>query len=128
MRPAPPPECGLVASAATTQPLQPPRSTPARGGRPREIGPGGAAISDRKSTRLNSSHSQISYAVFCWKKKQRRRNGRGHVVRRRHDVALLRRDACLPGGSCSWQMKLQFLKPRGRGRRGSVHKRRVDRV
>src|SRR5688572_31304272 len=24
---------------------------------------------DRKSTRLNSSHSQISYAVFCWKKK-----------------------------------------------------------
>src|SRR3990167_7663123 len=31
----------------------------------------GAAISavDRKSTRLNSSHSQISYAVFCLKKK-----------------------------------------------------------
>src|SRR2546430_7903650 len=29
--------------------------------------------SDRKSTRLNSSHSQISYAVFCLKKKQRER-------------------------------------------------------
>src|SRR2546430_11852665 len=28
---------------------------------------------DRKSTRLNSSHSQISYAVFCLKKKNRRR-------------------------------------------------------
>src|SRR2546430_7866760 len=27
------------------------------------------ARSDRKSTRLNSSHSQISYAVFCLKKK-----------------------------------------------------------
>src|SRR5688572_31719295 len=27
------------------------------------------AESDRKSTRLNSSHSQISYAVFCLKKK-----------------------------------------------------------
>src|SRR5438270_7611428 len=27
---------------------------------------------DRKSTRLNSSHSQISYAVFCLKKKRRR--------------------------------------------------------
>src|SRR5256886_11352057 len=27
---------------------------------------------DRKSTRLNSSHSQISYAVFCLKKKQNR--------------------------------------------------------
>src|SRR5688572_32002483 len=28
-----------------------------------------AIIGDRKSTRLNSSHSQISYAVFCLKKK-----------------------------------------------------------
>src|SRR2546430_10428660 len=28
-----------------------------------------AAASDRKSTRLNSSHSQISYAVFCLQKK-----------------------------------------------------------
>src|SRR2546430_7433269 len=33
-----------------------------RGARPREA--------DRKSTRLNSSHSQISYAVFCLKKKK----------------------------------------------------------
>src|SRR5256886_6958948 len=30
-----------------------------------------AASRDRKSTRLNSSHSQISYAVFCLKKKKR---------------------------------------------------------
>src|SRR5205085_9850616 len=30
--------------------------------------------SDRKSTRLNSSHSQISYAVFCLKKKKKKRN------------------------------------------------------
>src|SRR2546427_9595127 len=30
-----------------------------------------AAAQDRKSTRLNSSHSQISYAVFCLKKKER---------------------------------------------------------
>src|SRR2546430_4278796 len=28
------------------------------------------ASEDRKSTRLNSSHSQISYAVFCLKKKK----------------------------------------------------------
>src|SRR5688572_31925339 len=27
-------------------------------------------VKDRKSTRLNSSHSQISYAVFCLKKKK----------------------------------------------------------
>src|SRR3989475_2037914 len=30
---------------------------------------------DRKSTRLNSSHSQISYAVFCLKKKKKTKNG-----------------------------------------------------
>src|SRR2546430_4298057 len=29
---------------------------------------------DRKSTRLNSSHSQISYAVFCLKKKKKNYN------------------------------------------------------
>src|SRR2546427_6776755 len=37
---------------------------------------GGEAIvgfaRDRKSTRLNSSHSQISYAVFCLKKKKKK--------------------------------------------------------
>src|SRR2546430_3697781 len=37
----------------------------ARGGRAR------ARLVDRKSTRLNSSHSQISYAVFCLKKKKK---------------------------------------------------------
>src|SRR3989475_5744376 len=31
--------------------------------------------SDRKSTRLNSSHSQISYAVFCLKKKKHSHRG-----------------------------------------------------
>src|SRR2546430_17373669 len=31
---------------------------------------GGGMAADRKSTRLNSSHSQISYAVFCLKKKK----------------------------------------------------------
>src|SRR3712207_7849530 len=30
----------------------------------------GPATSDRKSTRLNSSHANISYAVFCLKKKK----------------------------------------------------------
>src|SRR2546427_7606098 len=31
----------------------------------------GVLLEDRKSTRLNSSHSQISYAVFCLKKKKK---------------------------------------------------------
>src|SRR2546427_5400901 len=30
-------------------------------------------LRDRKSTRLNSSHSQISYAVFCLKKKKKQK-------------------------------------------------------
>src|SRR2546430_17198866 len=36
--------------------------------------------SDRKSTRLNSSHSQISYAVFCLKKKNIYREIRRHAT------------------------------------------------
>src|SRR3712207_7237223 len=40
------------------------------GGGPRIVPAGG--IGDRKSTRLNSSHANISYAVFCLKKKTTR--------------------------------------------------------
>src|SRR2546430_16547004 len=36
---------------------------------------------DRKSTRLNSSHSQISYAVFCLKKKKKTNNKQDHMMR-----------------------------------------------
>src|SRR2546430_12488592 len=43
----------LTAAAVQDEMYGPPPSTP-----------------DRKSTRLNSSHSQISYAVFCLKKKK----------------------------------------------------------
>src|SRR2546427_2568551 len=40
----------------------------------------GLALIDRKSTRLNSSHSQISYAVFCLKKKKKyRRRARTQI-------------------------------------------------
>src|SRR5256886_4450894 len=38
------------------------------------------AAEDRKSTRLNSSHSQISYAVFCLKKKKTSLRPRTFVV------------------------------------------------
>src|SRR2546427_11999036 len=52
-------------------------------GRARRGGPAVAAAGlgqlDRKSTRLNSSHSQISYAVFCLKKKKKKqRKKRSH--------------------------------------------------
>src|SRR2546429_5325033 len=39
---------------------------------------------DRKSTRLNSSHGYISYAVFCLKKKRTRRVQDGRAERVRH--------------------------------------------
>src|SRR2546430_8205963 len=35
--------------------------------------PASLSVGDRKSTRLNSSHSQISYAVFCLKKKKKKK-------------------------------------------------------
>src|SRR5947208_13468483 len=50
------------------------------------------AITDRKSTRLNSSHQIISYAVFCLKKKkntkQRKARPVGHDVFRSSECAL----------------------------------------
>src|SRR5438270_5663230 len=47
-----------------------------------------ALVGDRKSTRLNSRHSQISYAVFCLKKKK--------LVRRSRDTRLPLAPACCP--------------------------------
>src|SRR3712207_9004468 len=35
---------------------------------------------DRKSTRLNSSHANISYAVFCLKKKKTRKSTIRHMI------------------------------------------------
>src|SRR2546427_9325211 len=47
---------------------------------------------DRKSTRLNSSHSQISYAVFCLKKKKKT-----HLHRKPHPRRDDLLNACLAG-------------------------------
>src|SRR2546430_5589708 len=46
------------------------RGSASRLGRCRNARHPAAGGGDRKSTRLNSSHSQISYAVFCLKKKK----------------------------------------------------------
>src|SRR2546422_7014553 len=45
---------------------------------------GGAAALDRKSTRLNSSHGYISYAVFCLKKKNTTSSILASELRHRH--------------------------------------------
>src|SRR5437879_9232452 len=44
----------------------------------------GAAKTDRKSTRLNSSHRCISYAVFCLKKKKKTKNNKRRKKDKRH--------------------------------------------
>src|SRR2546427_7979206 len=75
--------CALPIWIWTTPPMAhvpyrlelPPGTTSTRsmesGTRPQLIHPPKPSLSgDRKSTRLNSSHSQISYAVFCLKKKK----------------------------------------------------------
>src|SRR6266496_5570690 len=46
---------------------------------------GACAAADRKSTRLNSSHVEISYAVFCLKKKKGSEEERGHI-KLQHDL------------------------------------------
>src|SRR2546428_3651873 len=45
---------------------------------------GEAIVPDRKSTRLNSSHDQISYAVFCLKKKKQALGRHAIRIRRTH--------------------------------------------
>src|SRR6266702_5235373 len=65
------PRSSLVPTAVPISPV------PLRRG-PRHVGPGRhdsspiRSGSDRKSTRLNSSHVAISYAVFCLKKKKKK--------------------------------------------------------
>src|SRR2546428_7031851 len=51
----------------------------------------GALAGDRKSTRLNSSHDQISYAVFCLKKKKTRSVSRRVIAK----YDLVGRDAAV---------------------------------
>src|SRR2546429_5893447 len=45
------------------------------------------SLGDRKSTRLNSSHGYISYAVFCLKKKKRRTRSDGNDFAPPHQLA-----------------------------------------
>src|SRR5690349_22683151 len=59
-------------------PVEPPVITATRSPAARTVRPSNAgalapsARTDRKSTRLNSSHVEISYAVFCLKKKKKK--------------------------------------------------------
>src|SRR2546422_4326315 len=57
------------------------RSGACRAGRRGRRAPGASSGPDRKSTRLNSSHGYISYAVFCLKKKKTSTRGTTGNVR-----------------------------------------------
>src|SRR3712207_8475222 len=61
------PRCTARPGAASRR--RPPR--PGRGGGEPSSGCARRRSGDRKSTRLNSSHANISYAVFCLKKKKK---------------------------------------------------------
>src|SRR5438034_4570336 len=58
--------CAVLADDAVLAPGAGPRTTGRPSFRPES--------SDRKSTRLNSSHTVISYAVFCLKKKKKKKS------------------------------------------------------
>src|SRR5690606_41613559 len=63
------PRCGSLASTGLPVAVRAPLTTQLL--LPAAVG-GGAGRTDRKSTRLNSSHVKISYAVFCLKKKKKK--------------------------------------------------------
>src|SRR5688572_31799160 len=75
-------EAWRQALAASTTPLSPGARKALRveAGRP-EFG----VDIDRKSTRLNSSHSQISYAVFCLKKKKKKKKKKRSKKKKKKD-------------------------------------------
>src|SRR2546426_4419999 len=76
--------------ASGARPGRGPRARP-RGARPRNAAAAGPDSRDRKSTRLNSSHLVISYAVFCLKKKKKIKQDKMNVERykrRQHERLL----------------------------------------
>src|SRR5207247_8538659 len=67
----PPPRPPLFPYTTLFRSIPPPACDPAVPGNPDMFTDYGATVGeDRKSTRLNSSHEWISYAVFCLKKKK----------------------------------------------------------
>src|SRR2546422_8125853 len=71
---------GLMSRYARKQKLFPDRY-PQNGSRP---------VRDRKSTRLNSSHGYISYAVFCLKKKKKKDQQASQYKQRKERTSIQR--------------------------------------
>src|SRR2546427_3184042 len=70
---------------------------------------------DRKSTRLNSSHSQISYAVFCLKKKNTREKEHTSEVQSQSNIVwrlfLAKNTSCYLSNSPNDQTRTTHRKP-----------------
>src|SRR5690242_21362455 len=69
------PSIALIRDGCSVQAVSPRRAQP-------------PAHRDRKSTRLNSSHMSISYAVFCLKKKKNKVNKLTSVYRTEHELIV----------------------------------------
>src|SRR5438105_8232103 len=64
--------------------------------------PGGPRPRDRKSTRLNSSHEWISYAVFCLKKKKKKNNKKRKPDKRTEaNISYCKMPLCTHDGECA---------------------------
>src|SRR2546430_14462801 len=82
-------QCSVMPSQSVKQTIGPAGGTLKIGPHILVVPPGALATrvtiaaksADRKSTRLNSSHSQISYAVFCLKKKKKEKKIRNRDVK-----------------------------------------------
>src|SRR5256885_6621881 len=75
------------------------------------IGAGGTRCPDRKSTRLNSSHLVISYAVFCLKKKKKNKmcNIRGTPVKHRNkSIYVSQSSRCTDAGCVKCESDLRL--------------------
>src|SRR3712207_8910434 len=77
------PICGAHVEAVRPVPDPVRRREHLRHRHPRHL-PGTARPRDRKSTRLNSSHANISYAVFCLKKKKKRHQHTSPITPKSH--------------------------------------------
>src|SRR5437588_6606793 len=73
--------CTFFYTASVLDPEESTENLKRLGGRVAEAEPGEP---DRKSTRLNSSHTVSSYAVFCLKKKKRKREAAESTVNGAH--------------------------------------------
>src|SRR2546430_7699870 len=77
----------LLLESAASASMVPVSTIPGRGSASHS-GSRSAASADRKSTRLNSSHSQISYAVFCLKKKKKKETPFKTAVKKKRSASF----------------------------------------